>query len=395
MDPVQVLFLAGLVLFVGLLAEWLFQKTHIPDVLWMVVLGIIMQLTVPGAARNGIDDVAALFITFALLFIVFEGASKIPFNHLKQYFTSSVRMSLLNFVGGFIVGLALGKLGGLSWPVSVILGCIVPVLSGGIIGQIQNYVPTAAGTGTLLAFEAALTDVISVLGVVTMVSFNNFTLSGFLNKILVFLILSAAMGFLLALLWAKLLKTWITTHSYILTIAFILLVWSTTEYVGANGSVAVMAFALTLGNMKRLMRVVKDKVDDKPILHGQAKHFYSELSFMIRSFLFVWMGLIVNFGQPLFLFLGLVICVLLFFVRSYSVRALHGISAKDKLYASVLAPKDITPIVLASLPVQANIAGSKPLLNIAIGLKITSIIKTAENTAAAVHHDLTCRRVRL
>ncbi|MFQ5620615.1 MAG: cation:proton antiporter [Candidatus Nanoarchaeia archaeon] len=375
MDPVLVLFLCGLILFFGLFAEWLFEKTHIPDVFWMVLLGLAMQGVV--GRPKGVDDIALLFTTFALIFIVFEGASHIPIRQAATHFMGSVRLSLIHFVFGLFIGTFLGKLVGLNWPIALILGCMTPALSGGILGQIQKYIPTQSGTGTMLAFESALTDVLSILGVVTVLSFSNLTFSTFLNSVLSFLILSPAVGLLLALLWDMLLRKWITQHSYILTVAFLLMVYSITEYAGANGSIAAMAFALTLGNMKSVLSVISKKGNGNGRNISTAeKRFYSEISFLIRSFLFVWMGVIVNFAEPRYLIVGCLACMLLFVVRAYAVHTLRSIPLKDRVYVGAIAPKDVTPIVLATLA-GAKVVGAGVLVNVAFGLVITSILLTS------------------
>lgn len=374
MDVTLVLFLAGFVLFFGLFSEWLFVKTHIPDVLWMVLLGVILQFTV--GKPSGLDSVAPLFITFALIFIVFEGASGIPLRLARTHFLGALKLSAWNFSIGFLLGFLIGLACGLSWQLAFILGCIAPALSGGIIGQIDGYLPTQKGTGTLLAFEAAVTDVGSVLGVVTMVSFTAFTVANFLNKILSFFLLSSAIGFVCALVWVWLLKRWITEHSYILTIAFLLMVFSMTEYAGANGSVAAMAFALTLGNIRLITKTISDKTKlNGSELGHQQKRFYSEISFMIRSFLFVWMGLIVEFTP--WMLAGCLLCLLLYIIRSYTVHTLKGLPTKDKTYMAVMGVKDITALVLASLAVQARMVGAQKLFAMSFGLIMTSIVLTS------------------
>lgn len=374
MDVTLVLFLAGFVLFFGLFSEWLFVKTHVPDVFWMVLLGVILQFTI--GKPSGLDAVAPLFITFALIFIVFEGASGIPLRQARTHFMGSLKLSVWNFSIGFLMGFLLGLLCGLSWQLALILGFIAPALSGGIIGQIQGYIPTQSGTGTLLAFEAAVTDVASVLGVVTMVSFSTISVANVVTGIVNFFILSVAIGFIMALIWAWLLRRWITEHSYILTIAFLLMVFSTTEYVGANGSVAAMAFALTLGNIRLITKTLneKTKLNGSELGHQQ-KRFYSEISFMIRSFLFVWMGLIVEFS--LWMLAGAFLCLILYIVRSYAVHTLSGLPSKDKIYMAVMGVKDITPLVLASLAVQARMAGAQQLLSMSFGLIMASIALTS------------------
>ncbi len=377
MEPIQVLFLAGFVLFFGLFSEWLFVKTHISDVFWMLLLGVVLQFTVPGARITTIDPVSSVFITFALLFISFESAYHIQLQHAAAHFVAGCRMSLRNFVAALILGALFGKLVGLSWPLALILGCIAPTLSDPILGQFQNFISFQKGADAILEFESQLTDVLAVLGVVSILSFANFTLAGFLNQALTFLILSAAIGFLVALFWAKVLKSWITTHSYILTIAFLMLVYTGTEYIGANGSIAAMAFALTFGNLKKITSVFSRNGFNGAGLTTSAKNFYSEISFLLRSYLFVWMGLITSFAMPSLLLIGTVLCMMLFVIRAYLVRFMKNIAEKDRVYISVLFPKDITPLVLASLPLQAGMAQAHSLLTITLGLILSSVVVTS------------------
>ena len=63
---------AGLVILFGYLAEFLFKKFFIPDVLFLIIIGYILGPDISGLIDpSGLGLSASIFTTFTLLFLLF------------------------------------------------------------------------------------------------------------------------------------------------------------------------------------------------------------------------------------------------------------------------------------------------------------------------------------
>ena len=66
------------VLFFGFFAEFIFKKKRIPDVLFLVLLGFIIGPYVLNLVQPlQVSEIAPIFTTFALIFLLYDGAFNI------------------------------------------------------------------------------------------------------------------------------------------------------------------------------------------------------------------------------------------------------------------------------------------------------------------------------
>src|SRR3989304_4201415 len=96
-DVTLILLGLSLILLFGFLAEFIFKKLNIPDVLFLIVLGF--ALGPYGLAYVQPADVAAIapvFTTFTLLFILFDGAFSISLSSLVKEFAPGFLLTIFN-----------------------------------------------------------------------------------------------------------------------------------------------------------------------------------------------------------------------------------------------------------------------------------------------------------
>ena len=83
--------------------------------------------------------------------------------------------------------------------------------------------------------------------------------------------------------------------NYIATIAFLLILYGVIEYTGGSGAMAAFAFGLVLGNSKKVFSALQK--ERKNLMTHSRRFFYSEISFFLKSFFFVYLGLLINFAD--------------------------------------------------------------------------------------------------
>ena len=107
-----------------------------------------------------------------------------------------------------------------------------------------------------------------------------------------------------------------------------------------------------------------------------AKVFFRDLSFLITTFLFVYLGILVDFSQWLFLLVGLAFFLIALAVRSFIVRfnPNKGLKKKDIYFMKAMCAKGLTPIVLLAV-INANSAFSNIIIGgIFFSVLITSVL---------------------
>jgi Na+:H+ antiporter len=87
----------------------------------------------------------------------------------------------------------------------------------------------------------------------------------------------------------------------VLTFGVVLLLYAGVERVGANGLIAVLGFGIALANLRRADSHLLESSLGLELLgeehHSQMVSFHSELAFLVRTFFFVLIGILVSFSR--------------------------------------------------------------------------------------------------
>jgi cell volume regulation protein A len=146
----------------------------------------------------------------------------------------------------------------------------------------------------------------------------------------------------------------------VLTFAAVLLLYSFTHAIGGTALFAVMAFGAALANLPDPRHSADSFVfrilppDPSRAIHS----FHAELAFLVRSFFFVLLGVLVDFSglQKQFL-ASLGITGVLFVARFLAVQlsrvAWRGTTSREREVATLLIPRGLITAVLALDAVRA------------------------------------------
>ncbi|GAG81922.1 unnamed protein product, partial [marine sediment metagenome] len=144
--------------------------------------------------------------------------------------------------------------------------------------------------------------------------------------------------------------------SYIITLAVVFLVYSFTALiVGTSeggegaGAIACLMFGLVLGNGKKILKMVNYQGKGFE-MDEETKQFHSLTSFVIRTFFFVYLGMIVSFQSINFILIGIIILLALLLVRYFAVylSTYKGtFENDDKQTMTVMMPRGLAAAILA------------------------------------------------
>ena len=413
--------IVGLLLFFGFFGEWVFEKTKIPDVIWLIIIGIIIGSVLNWTSSASLAIVAPFFTTFALIYLLFEAGINTDIKAFLKSAPRGLMLSILSFVFSFGIVFGIGMLLGKGLSLSLLLGVILSGISSAVVIPVINGMKDLNNTTKLsLMFDSAFSDVLCILGTVTIIQI--LTLEGNFNGMAVFkdvlssFVIAIALGAFAALLWNNFLSPKIKDHHLVLTLAFMLIIYSTTQLIGANGAIASLVFGLILGNTSKIAKAFSHrKCDVKPvsanakksssvkasskkivskkpkasllsvnpnidsaikIITKHSRSVYSELAFAIKTFFFVYLGILVDFSTPLSFVWALIFVVGLFLARPLAVFITFPkeTSFSDAKLLSTLIPKGLAAAVLVQLPIQAGIPGAEGLVNIVLAVILISIL---------------------
>jgi len=378
-DIVFLIFAA--ILFIGFFGELIFRKTNIPDIILLIIVGVLIGSVLKWISPGAMDPVAPFFTTFALIFLLFEAGINIDikkfFRSASKGFKLSVLSFVLSFFGVFLTGLLLGRE---LFP-SLLLGTILSGISSAVVLPLIENLKIKEETKLSLIFDSAFSDVLCILGTVTLIeiivvqSINGISI---VSQLMHSFLVAIAIGIIMGIVWIKLLVNTIQEHKFMLTMATMLSVYSISELLDANGAIGALVFGLLIGNSKRLSEAFSKKKTADTITKS-GKEFYSEVAFMVKAFFFVYLGTLIDFSNVWSFLMAGVIIMVLYLIRPFAVWLTfdNETPLMDVKLLETMIPKGLAAAVLVQLPIQAGIPGAEGLVNIVLAVVLLSITFTS------------------
>lgn len=367
---------AGIIIFLGFIGEIIFRKTNIPDVLWLIIFGIFIGSVFKWATPIDFMDFAPIFTTFALIFILFEGSLSINIKYLFREMLPGTAITIVNFILSVVVVTLVGLAMGWNLMASLLLGVILGGVSSAVVIPIAKNLGVKKETFLVLMIESAISDVLCIMGALAVINMINVgvfnlkeTLGAMLSNFAVALVAGAVVGLLWSLILKKIERQ---SKSYMITIGILVILYGVVEYLGFSGAIAALAFGIILGNSQQILRLMNYQPS---ALSKSERFFYSEISFFVKSFFFVYLGILLNFSDYVLWIIGAIIAILLIAVRPLAVKvAVRGVEGRDRSIMEVLVPKGLAAAVLAQLAIQQGIENAEAMSNIVLAVVFVSIV---------------------
>ncbi|MEQ1796182.1 MAG: cation:proton antiporter [Nitrospira sp.] len=370
-----VLGLIGIVILVGLAGEVGFKRTGIPSVLFLMGLGLLLGPVLGYADAGRVSILAPYLGTLALIIILFDGGLNLQFMKVLQETPLALLYSVIVFAGS-VVGVAALYVWGLhgQWLQGLLLGAILGGTAAAIILPVVSQLPTLREpVKVLVSLDSAFSEVFVV--VIALAIMGSFTESGgkfgVVREIFHSFFDALVLATIAGAVWARLL-TWLAgqTLSYMLTLAAILVLYYVAELLGASGAITILMFGLVLANMEtlagRLVRPLRVLIgyeldQAKFVLDEFLKRINEELAFLVRTFFYVLLGLIVDFSKFNWTIVlwGLALFGIVFGVRvvaTYVIGAgTKSWTSSERVLIAAMMPRGVATAVMAFLPVSAGI----------------------------------------
>ncbi len=377
--------LAGILL-VGTIGELMFRRTGVPDVIWLIVTGILLGPVAGLVERDAMMGIAPLLGAVTLVVVLFDGGLHLRLADLRGALGRALVVAVLGWSAATAVVAAASMgaawLGWLpetwGWAQAILLGAILGGSSALVIMPAVRTAGLSPPLANLLSLESSLTD---VLCVVVATAGIEVALTGAADPSSVGLALGKSLGLgvgvgavlgLASVPAFRLLRT--SGYGYPVMLGALMLLYAGTEALGGSPALAVIAFAVVAGNAADIGKAMG--LNESAELGTGLEGFHGQLTFLVKSFFFTFLGLML--GPPWSqIALGVALGLLLIPARFGAVwlGALGSrFSRGERRIAAVAMPRGLAAGVLAMTPLAAGVPGTESLPGIVYAAVFTSIL---------------------
>lgn len=374
-----ILLAAGVVIFLGVAGEAFFKKTGIPDVAFLMILGVIIGPVLGLIQPEAVIQVVPYFAALALIIIMFDGGLNLDIKHVIKTAHFSVTLAVLGFVLSVVmISIAAHFALGWAWLDSILLASIVGGSSSAIVFGLVRNIKISEETKSMLSFESALTDILATI--VAFILFEavlagHFDLQTLQETIGRAVIVGLVLGFGVGIPWMYISTKFSNAqHAYMLTLGVLFVLFFLANLFGESGALTALVFGLMIGNKSHLAKILRFKLPrielDDPT--------HNQLTFLVRSFFFVFVGLMASFGQIEYLIFGVLMTIAVYFGRILvgKITLTKRFSLLDKAVTNSMIPRGLAAAVLATYPITMGLPNADAYPQLIFFIILSSVVIT-------------------
>jgi cell volume regulation protein A len=370
------LLVGAAVLILAVLAVRLSVTVGMPSLMMYLGLGLVI-----GSSGLGIEfqdaDLALALGFGALVLILAEGGLTTRWEHVRPSLGLGLLLATLgSAVSVLVVSVGAHYLLDLDWRLAILLAAVLTPTDAAAVFSVLRAVPLKHRVSGALEAESGLNDA-PIVVLVTAISLGEIADGGvgeFAGLIVFELVVGALIGIAIGWGAAQLLRRVALPASGLyplVVIGFTVLAYGSAASVHASGFAAVYIAALVLGNTELPHRMA-------------TRSFVEGVGWLAQIGLFVMLGLLANPDELQWwhVWTGMAAGALLTFVaRPLSV----GVSAvwfrrdlREQLFIGWAGLRGAVPIVLSTIPLAADVEGSRDLFNIVfVAVVVYTLVQAA------------------
>ncbi len=377
MGPLVYLTYFAIIILIGIFCSIISDKLKIPNVLLLVVVGILLNnIHYQG---HPLIEFPVMFITtiaiLALVMIVFDSCSRLKFKEFNDFSFKALELSIVFLLVNMVLLTAATYYLFPSESIYLIL-IFAALMSGTDPSTVMIMVKNSKHRVIeLLKIESIINTPLIVLIPFILLDFkksvqNQIVFSKIVEQITPFLqqiITGIGAGVLVGIIIFKFMrKKYSKTFSPLVTIAAALLSYVLAENIGGNGVLAVTALGLMFGRV-----YVREK--------QQLQEFSYLFTVLLEVLVFVLVGLLIKIPLNWGFFVSSIILYVIFLIIRFislniSFPGKGVFRLKEKIFMTLNTPKGIAVAVVAAIFVTLDIPGMAPILNLTLAFLVYSII---------------------
>ena len=364
MDVENLIILVCLTLLLSFISSLIYRFTKIPDVIWLMGFGILMGSGFHYIDKGLFNELAPLMSILALSIILFEAGINVDIVTLIDNMGKAAALTVTSvFFSIVLVGVVISTV--LPNDFNLLQGMLLGSMVGGtstvavfgIMASIEKSVPNLGSTKIMLTMESIISDPVCIIASITilkMILQPNVSIRDGFSDIVSTFILSSIMGVVFGLSWSNVLNR-LRTHpyTYMITLAVLLPCYIISEHLIGDGAGAMTAlvFGLSITNYNYIMEKL-GKPGKVRINVRKLREFHEEIVFFIKSFFFVYIGVVVSITWK-FLFVGFALVILQMVMRFGLVAGIGKVlqfTREETSIAKYVYASGLPAFVMSQLP---------------------------------------------
>ncbi|MDG6920539.1 MAG: cation:proton antiporter [Nitrososphaerota archaeon] len=381
-DTILVFAVVSAIVFLGFLGELFFRRTGVPSFLFLILIGVVLGPGFHIFSGTELSPVLGLFAELTLVMILFYSGLQLKLKSLAQgggravalvFFYFTLAMVGITAFGYYVMGWDLVE--------AMIFGSIIAgQTSTPVVAPLARSLKLPADTVALVTIESVLNSIVGIITFLVLVQLYSSPVVSFamsLTKVAATFSIGVVPAVALSFVWLFVLeRVKDQRYTYVLMLGMILATYAGTEALGGSGELGVFIFGLIFGNYKVLNLLRSKQVDIDPLM-SKVSGIQEEISFLLNTLFFVFLGLTFDIGLRS-VYMGVTVGVLLtaglLGARGVSVVAATAGAEASKNRAAVilLSAQGVTQATLAILALSYGL----PLGSTFLGLVSYVIIFT-------------------
>jgi cell volume regulation protein A len=330
--------------------------------------------------------VVPYFAALALVIIMFDGGLNLNIKNVIANAKFSLTLAVLGFFASAATTMIIAAVAlGWTWFDAFLLGSMVGGSSSIIVFGLVRRLKITNDTKSMLSLESAITDILAFVVVFVLIEV---LLSGQVDPSTIAMVALKAiitgvlLGFGIGIPWLFIYSRLSNAaHVSMLTLGMLFVLFFLANSFGESGALTAMVFGLMLGNREFFAKKLKLRIAEGIAAKDP---FHERVTFLVRSFFFVFVGLLASFGRIEFILAGIGIAAALLVARKYvtkiSVRD-PKFSAFDKIVTTFMMPRGLAAAVLATLPLTLGVPNANAYPQIVFIIILSSVLITTVGLA--------------
>ena len=338
----------------------------------------------PGGVYFDDAQLAQSIGILALVLILFSGGLDTEWTQVRGVLREGLLLATVGvLVTALVIGFVAHALLGFTPLESLLLGAIVSSTDAAAVFSVlrSHGVGLKGRLAPLLELESGSNDPMAVfltIGLIQLITEPGLPWITLMAHFLQEMLLGAALGYVFGRLAVIVINRLRLSHEGlypVVTMAFVLLTFGFTDFLGGSGFLAVYLAGIVLGNHEFIHR--------RSLLR-----FHDGLAWLMQIAMFLTLGLLV-FPSRLVPIIGvglLIAACLIFVARPLSVfisMALSRVHWRQKALVSWVGLRGAVPIILATFPMLARVPHADQIFNIVFFIVLTSALLQGTTLAPA------------
>lgn len=355
--------LVSATILLGYLGTLFYAKTKIPDLIWLLGFGILLGPVFHIYDTSLFIEISPLMSAVALSIILFEAGITVSIEPVINAIPKV--MVLIGFTFTMTV-ISVGYFLHLYMPqdFTLLQGFLLGTMVGGTSTVTTIGILNALGSTmdisdvkVILTLESVFTDPICIIAAITIIDLimlPSVSIGEGIISIFFAFIISSIIGLFIGLFWGLVLEILRNKPlKYIITIATLFFTYTVSEIVGGHGAgpVAALIFGIVISNYRNIFGFVFKKIpihiDKKELIQ-----FHEELTFFIKSFFFVYIGLIISISMK-YIITGLLlvgICLTIRFFAASIASKIMKFSKVERALSRFIFAHGLPALIMSQLP---------------------------------------------